>query len=437
MLLLKTHLLTPLYRSIYLQVAMRALATIFGFIFWALAARLLPAADVGLASGLIAAAMLLSGLAQLGLGYGLTRHLPTAEDPNRLLSLALTASAGTGLALSVTFLVLLRWLSPALVPIYHSPIYMLFFVLLVVNWSLSVLLHWIFVAKRQVIYSFTRQAGHMVIAVALLFALHYAMPDFTAVLVAHTVAVIASVAFSWQALSKVQPGFRYTFAPRDIAHPTVRSSFARFSVVTYISDQFHRVPDTILPLLIINQFGPGTGAYFFVVWTIGRAVSSWVSSMSQSVFAEGANDPESAGVTIRKATVLGVVLSGGMALGVILCGPWILGIYGQSYVDQGLGLLDFVASAAVPTVLIALFTSMLLIHNRLRAMIVLRITDSITGLVFIYFGISRMGFVGAGIGWLASQIVVLVGCQIWWQWQKQHNLDPSVASKVEQAEPGV
>ena len=76
---LKTHLRTPLYFNSYLLIAMRALGTIFGFVFWALAARLMADTDVGLASGIMSATMLLSGLAQLGLGYGLTRHLPQAE----------------------------------------------------------------------------------------------------------------------------------------------------------------------------------------------------------------------------------------------------------------------------------------------------------------------------------------------------------------------
>ncbi|MBI1297616.1 oligosaccharide flippase family protein [bacterium] len=431
---LKTHLRTPLYFNSYLLIAMRALGTIFGFVFWALAARLMADTDVGLASGIMSATMLISGLAQLGLGYGLTRHLPKAEDPNRLLSMALVTSALMGLVLAVLFLLFLRWWSPALLPLYDHPIYLLFFVVLVVNWSLSTLLHWVFVAKRQVIYSFTRQTGHMAIAVVLLVALQFVMPGFTAALVAHMLAAIFSVLFSWQALPKAHPGFRFGFALRDFLAPAVRKTFARYSFINYVADQFHKVPDTLLPLLIINQFGPQRGAYFFVVWTIGRAVSTWVSSMSQSLFAEGANNPAAAGALFKRAALLGTLLSGGMAAAIVLAGPLILGIYGPNYVEEGLGLLDFVAVSAVPTVLISLFSSHLLVHDRLRAMTVLRITNSVTGLIFIYIGISQIGFLGAGIGWLASQIVILIVCQIWWQWQKRN--PKSVSSTIEQAETG-
>ena len=313
---------------------------------------------------------------------------------------------------------------------------MLAFVVLVVNWSLSTLLHWVFVAKRQVIYSFTRQAGHMAIAVALLFGLQYIMPGFTAALVAHMTAAIFSVLFSLQALPKAHAGFRFDLSIRDIYRPGLRTTFARYSFVNYIADQFNKVPDTVLPLLIINQFGTQTGAYFFIVWTIGRAVSTWVSSMSRSLFAEGANDPAAAGQLVKRAAMLGTLLSGSMALLIILAGPWILGIYGKNYVDQGLGLLDFVAVASVPTVLNSLFTSLLLIHDRLRAMTTLRIVNSVTGLIFIYIGISQIGFVGAGVGWLTSQTVVLIGCQIWWQWQKRYTQEQVVSSAVEQAELG-
>ena len=76
---------------------MRFLGAGLGFLFWALAARTMTADNVGLASGAVSAAMLLAGLAQLGLGYGLVRHLSHTDNPNGLLNLSIVLSGLTAL----------------------------------------------------------------------------------------------------------------------------------------------------------------------------------------------------------------------------------------------------------------------------------------------------------------------------------------------------
>jgi O-antigen/teichoic acid export membrane protein len=208
---LQSHLKDPLYLNSYLLIGMQMLGTIFGFIFWALAARRMPAEAVGLASGALSAAMLLSGLAQVGLGYGLVRNLPKSHNPNGLVTFTLAITTFAGIILSILFLVVVESWSPALATLRQDPLHTALFVILITGWTLSVTTNWIFIAARRVIFSFTRQTSHMVVAVLLLLLFTSMMEDFTAALLAHTIAVVFSVIISLAAFPKALPGFQVQF----------------------------------------------------------------------------------------------------------------------------------------------------------------------------------------------------------------------------------
>jgi O-antigen/teichoic acid export membrane protein len=61
----------PLHKNALFLIATTAIAAIFGFFFWTIAARLFPVADVGHATALISAVSLLTSFSGLGLGIGL------------------------------------------------------------------------------------------------------------------------------------------------------------------------------------------------------------------------------------------------------------------------------------------------------------------------------------------------------------------------------
>lgn len=421
---IKAHLRMPLYLNGYLLIAMRTLSTVFGFLFWALAARMMDASDVGLASGIISASIFLSGLAQLGLGYGLVRHISHTKNPNRLLNLSIVIVSVIGLLLTFLFLATLHKLSPALLPLRTMDKSLLFMVL-VLSWTLSVLLHWVFVATRRAIFSLTRQTSHMILAVVFFLLLLPIIPDFTAVLIAHTFAALLSVVLSFHALPKAQPGYRFSVsgASRDALRVepilnSLRSRFASYSLMNYAANQVQRAPNTLLPLIVINQLGPSEAAYFFVVWTIGTALPALISAFGDSLFAEGSKDPAMASTYARRAVMLSLLLISGLAVVIIASGRFILLLYGPEYAEHGLSLLYLVTLAAMPTVVLSMFMSFLRIVDRMRAVLVIITVWGTLGLLLTSVGIAWQGLLGAGIGWLLSQVLVLVGSVAWWGWQR-------------------
>src|SRR5690242_14193363 len=101
---LRAHLSDSLFWNTYLLIAMRVFGAGTGALFWALVARSMPPAEVGIASGMVSAATLIGGLSQLGLGYGLVKHLASQEDPSSLINFSIIISGLVSLGLTLLFL---------------------------------------------------------------------------------------------------------------------------------------------------------------------------------------------------------------------------------------------------------------------------------------------------------------------------------------------
>jgi O-antigen/teichoic acid export membrane protein len=411
----RTHLRSRLIINTYLLFFIRLLGTGFGFLFWAVSARAMTAEQVGLASGTVSSTMLLAGLAQLGLGYGLVRHLAHSKKPNALLNIAFVITGGVGTGFAVLFLLMLPSWSPALLPLRDSAVTTLIFVMFVAGTSLSQMLHWAFMATRQLSYSLIKNVTQSFLAIVFFLILRPIFPGYLGAVMAYTAATIVSLLMIWiWFLPKARPGYRLNL---DFSVP-LRGTFARFSLINYVTDQFQRAPDTLLPLIVMNLFGAEAGAYFFVVWTLGRSMSAWAGSIAESLFAEGSHAPAQLSAFVWRAAKVGLLLSGGLAVAVSAGGRFILSIYGSDYAMQGMGLLYFVSATAVPTVLLSVFVNTLRVRDQLRAVFIIMTSSIGLGMAACYLSMQQWGLIGAGIGWLAAQLFVLCISLIWWFWHK-------------------
>lgn len=418
------HLKTPLFWNSYMLIIMRASATVFGFVLWAVAARMMAADQVGLASAIMSSVTLLASVGQLGLGFGLVRHVAHSKNVNGLLNIVFLLTCGAGFLFSAIFLGFLETWSPALLPLRDNAIFLILFILLVIGWTQSNILNWVFVAMRKTVYSLTRQTSHMFSAVVLLLIMLPFSADYTTILIAHVLAVWISVGLSFHVMPKVHPDYRFSFSLKEAYQEFTQQRVASYSIINFIAEQFNRIPDSILPLLIVNILGPSKGAYFFVAWMIGRALPTWVSAVSQSLFAEGAQDPAKAAEYTRKTIGLALALCTGPILLVFFAGELILSVYGADYVAEGLMLLYVITVSAVPSVLLSILASVLRIHDQLRSVFILRVAGNGLAVPFCYLGMSWYGLVGVGVGWLATQLVVTIGAGLWW-WYYQKNALPS------------
>lgn len=414
---LKEHLNSSLFLNTYLIMIVRMITTGFGFLFWVLAARMLSSHDVGVASGIVSAAALLGSLGHVGLGYVVVRRLGETARPAGLLNASIAISMAVGLLLALVYLAGLQIWSPDLSTLRASAGGALLFVAFVVATALSLFLNWAFLATRKLSFSVAKHAIQACTAIVLLLVLSFFVPalgvsQHWAAVIAYLVATAVSALVSlFGFLPKAQVGYR----PSLSFHFPLTRPVVTYSLANFVTDQFQRMPDTILPLVVIGWFGPEVGAYFFVAWLIGRSVTTWVNSSAESLFAEGANDPSALMANALQAAKMSLLMTLVLATVLTFVARFILAIYGAEYAREASALLGYVAFSGVPVVLLSIIVSVLRVQDRLVPLLTLLTASIVLGFVGCFAGAQWFGLTGVGIGWLAAQLLVLVGA-VHWLW---------------------
>lgn len=303
------HLHNTFFQNTYLLMLMRVCSTLLSYLFWVLAARSLAVDQVGIATGSVTSAMLLAGFAHLGLGYGLVRRLAHSDNPNALLNFSLVTAGLMGLALAGVFLLGLPVWSPRLQPLVSSISTMVLFILLVLSFTLSRIVFYVFLAARRMVFGLYKQTVQSGLGVILLLALHPLLPGYVAAITAYTLALLISLLLAFSFFPQVQPGYRFSLAFKEINV----SSFTGYSFANYLLEQIQTIPTTLLPILVLNILGPSFGAYFSIPWSIGLGMVSLAGSVSETLFSEGAYDPTNAAANVRKSARFGFLVTLGMA----------------------------------------------------------------------------------------------------------------------------
>ena len=231
--------------------ATTVVGSLLGFIFWILVARYYTPHDVGLATALISAANLLVVWSLLGFGFGILRFLPNENDKQGMINSCLTITFLFSIILSTIFILGVDIWSPALSFVRENIIFILFFGVFVFTDSLTRLHQFIFMALRSVELSFIQNTTLSVLK-----------PMFVLYLVAFGVFGIVS---SW-AISACIALIISTFflIPRRVHSylpiPTVKKKIIKdlfyISSGNYIAENFAAIPNSVLPLMIVNVINP-------------------------------------------------------------------------------------------------------------------------------------------------------------------------------------
>jgi O-antigen/teichoic acid export membrane protein len=285
-------------------------------------------------------------------------------------------------------------------------------VLLVLTTTQTLLMQWVFLAARRVSFSLWKLSIQSIAAILLLLALRPFMAGYAATISAYMLStVIGLIPSFWPFLSKAHPGYRFHLTLRLPRH----LSFAGYSLANFAADQLNKSPDTLLPLLIIGSLGPGLGAYFFIVWTFGRSLAAWAGSIADSLFAEASHDPAKTDQHLGRSMRGGLALAAGMMLAAIVLGAPVLALYGWDYVENGFPLLVAVVLATIPTVLLYIFVNIWRVRSQLNRVLLVTFINVGAGIMLSLIGAQLAGLKGAGVGWLVSQWLTLLGV-LFWQW---------------------
>jgi O-antigen/teichoic acid export membrane protein len=335
-----------------------------GFAFWIIAARLFSTADVGRASSLISAAILVAFLALLGLNSTFVRFLPIEPNRDALITAGILLVGVCGAAIGLAYVLLTPLIAPKLAFVAHNPVLAVGFVLLAAAAAVNLLTDSIFIAVRKAGYNAAIDGGigglaKLVSCVALVGTGAYGL--FCASVGGFAVAALASLVLMTKVL-------RW--------RPTLRSSrqalwpLLRFSGANYAGNMLNMLPTLVVPLIVLDREGAPAAAYYFVAFQTVTLLYSGAAAVEQAFLAEGAHDGVVGRELRRRSLRLVMALCVPAWLVLTVAAHWIMLAFGVRYSLHATDGLIVLAAAAVPLALMNWSLTLLRLSGHLRAIVV-------------------------------------------------------------------
>ena len=376
-----------------------------GFFFWIAAARLYPTDQVGVASAAVAAMLLLADVSLFGLDYAIVRYIVGAGSSAKdLVNSCLTLTGVTSTILSLIFIAGLSFWSPGLHVIREQPLFFATFVV-------STLGNNVFLLVQRVCIGQLR--SDFVLAMGLVFGLSRFIPLAIMASSSSSLGIFASfVIATWLAVAvgvvflvpRVVPRYRPSLKVRgDLLAPMVHYALGNF-----VANVSLTIIGYVLPVVVLNVLGAEKTAYFYVTWTFSGIVASVVFAVTINLFAAGSNDPQRLKYYVKRSVKLMAVLLVPTITLTLLLGDKFLLAFGEGYSRNGTHLLWLLMLAAVPFGINMLYIAVMRVGSEMKWTMAITIFVAIATLGSSPFLLSRMGLIGVGVAWLASQGVVAI-----------------------------
>jgi O-antigen/teichoic acid export membrane protein len=407
---LKQHLNDPLYKNSIFLIASSILGAGFGFFFWLIAARLYSAEDIGLASAMISAVMLLHLFSLMGFEFSLTHYLPIDKgNKNELINSCLTIVLLVSSLLAFIFLIGLDVLSPALICIKENNILLLFFIIFTIFTSLTSLQTFgIFVGLRKAKYSFIQNViSSLSRIVALIFLIAFgAYGIFTSFGLATFIAFVAGLILT----IKILP----SYVPIPTIKRGVINEVFHYSLSNYIAKIFSALPNYVLPILVVNTLGFEQNAYFYIAWAISSVLLAIPRWTSLSLLAEGSCNPEKIRRDAFRSLKFIFLLLTPAIIGIFVFGEYVLWLFGEEYARNSFKILLILCIASIPFSFNAVYLTVKRVREELKTVIFVYCFVAIFTLLGGYLSVQSMGLIGIGFTWLLAQSIVamIIGINI-------------------------
>lgn len=392
----------PMLRNAALGLVLTGLMAGAGALFWVIAARLRPAADVGLAGSLVTAGEALAVLSLLGYNVALVRTMPTSERPTADVRAAVVRVGAMAATLALGYALLLPWTSPRLAEVV-PPVLVPLFVLCVAATALNQLSDALFLAVDRVAANLWVNGvamGVVKCALPFLLAAGGAFWLYGSVGLAALVAAAASLLVIVRRLP-AGTGGGPSNALRDQR---------RFAQAGYLFETLYLVPQLTFPLIVVNALGAAANARYFVAFQVVTMLNALVYVVGHSMYASAERHRDEAGATIRRAGLTILVVTGLGALVLLVLAPYLLGVFGPEYADQGTVVLRVLALGSLGVGLNYWSAIRLRLADHLRVGVTIQLltTCLMVGGALV---VAPQGVVPVAVAWGVGQLLGgLAGC---------------------------
>jgi O-antigen/teichoic acid export membrane protein len=392
-------------------IATEAVGALLGLLFWAVAARLLPDAEVGVGAVLITSGTLLAILSTLGLNISLVRFLPErGTRVARLINSSATLGVVTAVVLALSFGVASGSWLPALAFLSTNPALIVLFAFFVSVWTVYLLFDAAFIGLGKAKYVLLRAVvynGLKVPLPALLAAVFTASASPFALFSAWGIGLlVANVLAAAVLFATAVPAFRLR---PDVDRSAIRSMF-RYSAANHVTNVLGAMPGLVLPFMVAIVLSPQNAAYFYVAWVIANLLFIVPGSIFTSVFAEGSRWLPGLRGHALDGLYLSLAILVPMVAAVLLAGPTVLGALKPSYRDAAVPLVNLLAVSAFFVVINVLYITVLRVGKRMRPVVGIYLGTTLGALALAFPLMLKFGLVGAGAAFAVSQGVGAVYC---------------------------
>jgi glycosyltransferase involved in cell wall biosynthesis/O-antigen/teichoic acid export membrane protein len=376
-----------------------------GFLFWLLAAHATVPHEVGLAAGAIAAMMLCTQLAILGIGSAVITVTAEQRRPTGAVIDAATALvAMLSLAVAVVALAVLVRL-PRFAELI-DPWFAVCFVALVVLGTLNILFDHIAVTfgrGRSVALRGALAGGLPVLPLLVPGLLTGASASELVAL--WLPGALAACVWGRRLVRQQLP--EHTRSWRLISKGQL-VELVQHGVPNWALTLSDRVPGPLLAVLVTQLLSPADNAHWYIVWMAAWAVYAVPNSVGTALFAEVAREPDKARALARRALRLSLGLGLAGAAAVALVGPALLRQLGTSYVDEGVVPLLVLLIGVVPLSVLQTRYAICRATNRLAPAVITGVCTAAGGLVLAATVGAPRGLTGIAVCWVATVSVATV-----------------------------
>ena len=379
------------------------LNAVLGLAFWVAAARLFSADLVGSGAGAISALMLVASAGWVGLQYMLIRYLPVAGSAAaRLMFMTYAAATGVAVLVAIGFLAFIaRGLDVGFLA--ASAIAVAGFIAAVAAWVVFSLQDAALTGLRRALWLPAENTAFGAAKLVLLVALAGIASPW-AIFAAWTVPTVVLIAIiNGLILTRVTP------RPRRSASLPPRRGLVRFAAGHHAVALVAAVPDSLVPLLVIDLVSPRANGFYYAAWTVSYSMRLLTVNIANAMTVEGALDQRNVRRLLKDAARLGGwVLIPAVVIGVAGAGP-ILQLFGGEYGHESSDLLRLLILSVIPFGAISVALAVERLRQRVAPALAIAATSTGITLLLDLLLIPSMGILGAGVGWLAAQVAVAVG----------------------------
>jgi O-antigen/teichoic acid export membrane protein len=404
---LRDHLKVPLYANAYALIVNQVLTAGLGVVYWIAAARLYPTEIVGENSAVLSTILFLAMLSELTFKAGATRFVPRAgKNVRRMLMGALFINLIAAFFMGLFVVTVGKKFSLTAGLMESIDFWPGWLVLGGMLWCVFYVQDGILTGFRQAKWVAIKNTLYSIVKLILLFVFSGMVFEYGIVLSWFSPAIFFLIAVYILIFWRLIP--RTSFGDGSQSLPITRKEVVRSISGDYVGSLLVETCIRMMPLLVLQQLGSQSTAYYYQAWTVASPIYMVASSMIHSFEVEAsANIRELPKISRRILRQMLLLIVPGVAV-VFFGAYYIMLLFGSSYAQESTRLLRWLVLATLPLIINYWFLGYSRVTGNGKSIFMVQSVTSIVALTASALWIPKGGITSIGLAWFIAQCVIAI-----------------------------